>query len=157
MRLKTNYLSKNIFFIVGNEHNQIMRNLNVNFIIFNLNTKLNQSQTLKLKRLLNNFECFFISSVRDDLKSYLKALIIEFKKITNKLYLIDLEILKAIELVSQKELELNECIFGIQLPKNYTLKNYLDDILKDETNDTKNIFEYFKNLLELETKRLLNV
>lgn len=154
------HMSEVIFLIAGFEHREIMQSLNVNYIIFEhlyIIDSLDIATLDGLKEVLRDFKPFFISTNEEDFIGSLRLHKKHFQKIVKRLYLIDLEILKATELITADELAQNDYPIGLELPLKYSFKDYVDEVQREGRHYPKTLFEYLKAVLEMETMRnLLN-
>lgn len=151
--------SKMVYLILGLEHLEIMQKLPVNFVIFDSFKTLEDItpyDSITLKEQLKAFIPFFIGTSQDDYIGALKRYKINFEKIVKQMYIIDLEILKAIEIIGLEELQKNDHIIGLELPNDYTLHNYINEVINEARHKPMDLYTYLKNLLSIETQRLID-
>jgi len=150
--------SKEVFLIIDFEHVEILESLEVNYIIFDTidavdNLTIEEINDLKEK--LKSYLPFFISTNEEDFIGSLKLYKKYFQKLVKRLHLIDLETLKATELITADELAKNDYPISINLPLLYTFKDYHDEVKEEGRHKPQELSRYLKTLLEIETERRL--
>lgn len=150
--------SKAVFMIVDLAHHDILETLQVNYIIFDAVDavdNLTDEEINDLKEILKGFTPFFISTNQEDFIGSLKLYKKHFQKIVKRLHLIDLETLKATELITADELAENDYPIGVTLPTPFTFKDYHDEVKEEGRHEPQALSTYLKTLLTIETERRL--
>lgn len=122
--------SKFLLLVVGFEHIEIMKLLGINYMVFR-SRELFESCTLEI-----------------DYTPYFIGLLSEFEQSTEDIGFIDLEVLKAIELIPPDELSQNDFEIGLELPNNYTLKDYVEEVKREGRNEPHGLYVYVRVLLQ---------
>lgn len=150
------FKSKIVFIIIGFVHKYIMEKLENDYLILetieSLN-KINSEQMSHIKEQLNSGKAYFITINNDDFIGALQLYKTHFQKIFKRISLIDLEVLKAVELISADELSQNDYPIGLELPKECNFKDYIDEVIKEDRYKPYGLYEYLKAVLENEIKR----
>jgi hypothetical protein len=151
------YKSKNIFCLVDFEHEKIMESLGVDYLIMdNINAFLSIDKDTKtaLRKYLNNKNIFFLTTSFNDYLALLTDLKYYFKG-TVKPYCIDIEVLKAYELIPCEEMSQNDYQMGLELVHGHSFKDYVDEIVREQRNGNEWLNIYIKQLLNNEANRQL--
>jgi len=127
------YRSKLIFLVIGFEHEEIMERLEVNHLLFA--TPKSFDNFSMDERILSGYIPYFVG-LKD-----------EYTKSPEDMGFIDLEVLKAVELIPPDELSQNDFEIGLVLPKSYTLSDYIDEVKQEARNEPKELYEYMSTLL----------
>jgi len=122
--------SKLLFLVVGFEHIEIMKLLGVNYMVFR-DRELFESCTLEI-----------------DYTPYFIGLLSEFEQSTEDIGFIDLEVLKAIELIPPDELSQNDFEIGLELAENYTLKDYVEEVKQEGRCELDGLYLHMSALLQ---------
>ncbi len=150
--------SKSIFCVVGLEHKRIMKKLDINYLIIkDINTLTNISKAKKkqIQKAISNKNIFFLTTNVNDYMNFLWECRKYFPKGGINLYCSDLEILKAMELIPSEELNFNDCLIGLKLPKDCTFKAYVDEVISEDRYKPNDLYKYIKEVLKLEEQRQL--
>ncbi len=148
--------SKSLFCVVGLEHKRIMKKLAINYLILkniNILSNLSKAKIKQLQKHILNKNIFFLTTNPSDYLIFLKECKKYFLKSGINLYCIDLEILKAMELIPSEELNQNDCLIGLKLPLKCTFKAYIDEVISEDRYKPNDLYEYIKEVLELEEQR----
>jgi hypothetical protein len=149
--------SKNIFCLTGADHKYIMDSLEINYIIMNDIASMVTMGAKKrevLKGNLSGKNIFFLTTSYKDYLAFLTDLKYYFKD-TVQPYCIDLEVLKAYELIPHDEMSLNEYQLGLELLYGDNFKAFVDEVEKEKRHGEEWLNVYVKTLLENEVNRQL--
>ena len=149
--------SKNVFCLIGSEYKNIFDDMKLNYLLLdNINSILNigTEQRKALKVELEDKHIFFISTSYNDYLALLTDCKQYFKESVQAFY-IDLEVLKALELIPADELKLNDYQIGLSINNDGTFKDYVNEILQENRYKPKELLSYLKGLLEDEALRQL--
>lgn len=150
------YKTNLVYCVLGLEHKEIMSNLELNYIILSDKsslTHISKANLEQLKKDIENKNLIFLTANVEDYLYFLKQCKKHLSKSFLDLYCFDLEVLKAIELIPQEELNQNDYLIGLKLPFNCTLKDYIQEVISEYRCNEKDIYSYFKEVLEIEKNR----
>lgn len=151
-----NFKSKIAFIIIGLEHIEIMEKLENDYLILDSIEVLKSLKCDDISHIQKNLlssRAYFITMNNDDFIGALQLYKTYFQKIFKRISLIDLEVLKAVEIISADELERNDYQIGLELPYNCSFKAYIDEVIKEDRYKPYDLYEYLKAVLENEIKR----
>ena len=146
--------NKNVYCLVGLEHRHIMQKLDNDYLILkdvNSLVSIGNSKREAFKKQIKGKNIFFIDTSYNGFLSFLTDYNFYYKK-DNDPYFIDIEVLKAYELIPQDELNLNDYQLSLGLTEGSTLKDYINEI-EEYRHKPNEIYTYIKELINDEIKR----
>lgn len=147
---------KPLFLLTGFRHVELLLKLGVNFAVLKrieAAGELSKAAYEQLHDAFTGYDAFFILHNNPHAIDEVRLQRAGFNRMLKQVYLIDLEVLKAHELLVTG-LDLEDTVIGLQMPLNATLLHYVREVRKEQRNGGTELYSYVSRHLIKEAERI---